>query len=233
MFWNNSIEQVTYPSNSDILFKATHNGRHCLYYDPAVDLQLIYTNQTLSALCDLANSKIKQGLDSCFNDPGNTNWLANIVKINLWVHDLPISGNAKPMLLVYSGHKLYNFKSISGTGSSRLKALERVPGITHVQGFITTSREYQHKFQHLELITNFNRFAELCQAQDQQNFWFRLTDDQADYGVDWYEFDHAKTAVVTPSESACLCALKNYLQQTPTTFTPKWFDQKISWNLTL
>lgn len=233
MFWNNSIEQVTYPSNNNILFKAAHNGRHCLYYDPHVDIKSIHTNQTLSALCNLANTTIKQGLDQCFDNPINTDWLANIVKINLWIHDLPISGNIKPMLLVYSGHKLYNFNSVSGTGSSRLKALERVPNITHVQGFITTKQEYHYRFQHLELITDFNRFAELCRAQQQQNFWFRLTDNQADYGVDWYEFDHIGTSTVTPSDPICLSALKHYLQQTPTTFTPEWFDQKISWNLLL
>lgn len=230
MFWNNPIEKVIYPSNSDILFKATHAGRHCLYYDPAVDIKLIHTNQSLSALCNLANRKICQDIDQCFADPTNTDWLANIVKINLWVHDLPISGSVKPMLLVYSGHPLYNFNSISGTGSSRLKALERVPSITHVHGFITTGQEYKHKFQQLELITNFDRFAEICQAQEGQQFLFRLTNEQAGYGIDWYEFNHNKTANVTPPESACITALKNYLTRCPTTFTPEWFDQQISWD---
>lgn len=230
MFWNNPIERVIYPSKSDILFKATHNGRHCLYYDPAVDIKLIHTNQTLSALCDLANRRISTDINQCFTDPNNIDWLANIVKINLWVHDLPTSGSVKPMLLVYSGHPLYNFNSISGTGSSRLKALERVPSITHVRGFITTEKKHEHKFQHLELITNFDRFAEICQAQDNQQFLFRLTNEQASYGIDWYEFNHTGTAKVTPSEVVCLSALRNYLEQTPTTFTPEWFDQQISWN---
>lgn len=230
MFWNNSIEHVIYPNDSDILFKATHNGRHCLYYDSAVDIKSIHTNQTLSELCALANDKIKQNIDQCFKDSNNTDWLANIVKINLWVHDLPITGNIKPMLLVYSGHPLYNFNAVSGTGSSRLKAIERIPSITHIQGFITTSQEHQDKFRHLELVTDFNRFAELCQAQNKQNFWFRLTNDRASYGIDWYEFDNNTTATKTPQDTVCLTALRKYLDQGPVTFTPEWFDQQIQWD---
>jgi len=187
MYWNNPIEHIVYPSDSDILFKATHHGQHCLYYDPAVDTKLIHNNQTLNDLCDLINQLLqKQDIDHWLSNPGVANRLANIVKLNIWINDLSTRGIIKPMLLVYDGSPLYNFNGISGTGSSRLKVLERVPTITHVAGFITTNITYQSKFEKLELITTFDRFAELCQAVPGQKFLFRLTDDQADYGVDWY-----------------------------------------------
>ena len=232
MYWNNPVERIVYPSNNDILFKATHNGQHCLYYDPAVDIKLIHTNQTLEDLCALTNQTLKiQGIKQCLSDPANLDWLANIVKINLWINDLPNTGSIKPMLLVYDGQPLYNFNAISGTGSSRLKAIERVPSITHVTGFVTTNINYQEKFQHLEMITSFNRFAELCGAEENQQFWLRLTDNQALYGIDWYEYDNNQTAQVTPTELNCINALGNYLTQYPdTVFVPSWFDQLKQWN---
>lgn len=232
MYWNNPIEHIVYPSDSDILFKATHQGRHCLYYDPAVDIKLIHTNQTLADLCLLANQTLRaQGINQCLSNPANLDWLANIVKINLWVNDLPRTGSIKPMLLVYDGSPLYNFNALSGTGSSRLKAIERVSTITQVSGFITTNRDQQEKFQHLELITSFNRFAELCGAEENQQFWIRLTDNHALYGIDWYEYDNNRTARVTPTESDCIRALENYLIQYPdTVFVPEWFDQLKLWN---
>lgn len=232
MYWNNPIEHIVYPSDSDILFKATHHGQHCLYYDPTVDTKLIHNNQTLNDLCLLVNQTLQtQGIKQCLSDPVNLDWLANIVKINLWVSDLPKTGSIKPMLLVYDGSPLYNFNGISGTGSSRLKALERISTITHVPGFITTNILQQEKFQHLELITSFNRFAELCGAYEHQRFWIRLTDNQALYGVDWYEYDHPQTAQVTPSEADCINALGKYLSRYPDTiFTPEWFDQLRVWD---
>lgn len=232
MYWNNPVEHVVYPSNNDILFKATHNGQHCLYYDPAVDIKLIHTNQTLSDLCEWANQRLQtQGIKQCLSDPANLDCLANIVKINLWVNDLPKTGSVKPMLLVYDGHELYNHNGVSGTGSSRLKAIERIPAITHVSGFITTNVDQQEKFQHLELVTDFNRFAQLCGAHEYQRFWIRLTDDRAAYGIDWYEYDHPQTATVTPNESDCINALGNYLMCYPDiVFVPEWFDQLKQWN---
>jgi hypothetical protein len=232
MYWNNPVEHLVYPSDSNILFKATHHGQHCLYYDPAVDIKLIHTNQKLLDLCLSANQKIQtQGMKQCLSDPANVDWLANIVKINLWVNDLPKRGSIKPMLLVYNGHALYNFNAVSGTGSSRLKAIERVSSITHVSGFITTNIKYQEKFQHLESITDFNRFAEICGAHKNQQFWLRLTNDQAEYGIDWYEYDSHQTTQITPSKTDCINALGNYLTSRPDTlFVPSWFDQLKLWN---
>ena len=72
MYWNNPIETVRYPSDSNIIFKSQHNDRHCLFYDPEVDKHNIANNQTLQDLCDWANTLIKNhGVTQFLNDKNN------------------------------------------------------------------------------------------------------------------------------------------------------------------
>ena len=230
MYWNNPIINLTYPSDQDPIKDSLHGGNHCIFYNPAVNKQDIYNLQSLQDLCDWVNTGIvDHGWSDFLADPKNHYDLANLVKLNLWVHDLPINGSVKPMLLTYTGGK-YNSDFNSGTGASRLRAMERIPAMQTVSAFITTGSKFRSTFAHLEEITTFNRFAELCQAIPEQNFLFRLADSSAPFGLDWYEYDSQLTRSITPGEDDCLTALINYMQKYPTTsFTPEWFESTINW----
>jgi len=234
MYWNNPIYTIIYPSDSDIIFESLHNGAHCLFYNPSVDKTDIYYQQTLQDLCAWTNTRVaKHGWKDFLNDSSNFYEIANLVKLNLWVHDLPRRGSIKPMLLTYTGGK-YNSDFIrngSGTGSSRLRAMERIPSMQTVSAFITTNTQLATDFAGLESVTTFARFAELCGATPGQTFLFRLTDELAPFGLDWYEYDNQKTTEVTPSEEWCVQAVKKYIACNPdTVFTPEWFDREIDWN---
>ena len=227
MYWNNPITKYRWPSDQDPIADSLHHGQHCIFYDPAVDKNQIRVNQSLNDLCNWANRNIdKHGVDQFLSNPHNHDQIANLVKLNIWVEDLPRRGNVKPLLLHYIGHSMYE----SGTGESRLKVLERIDSITTVNAFICTHHQDRDRFNHLESITNLDRFAELCEAITGQTFLFRLTDNQALYGLDWYEYDSQLTSTITPAEAHCINAMTKYLQQNPgTIFTPDWFDYLINW----
>ena len=162
MYWNNPIINLTYPSDQDPIAGSFHNGAHCLFYNPVVNKHDIYNSQSLQDLCDWANTGIgKRGWSDFLADPKNHYDLANLVKLNLWVRDLPVKGSVKPMLLTYTGSK-YNSDFGGGTGASRLRAMERIPAMQTVSAFITTGSKFRSTFAHLEEITTFKRFAELC-----------------------------------------------------------------------
>jgi hypothetical protein len=228
MYWNNPTINLTYPSTQDPIVESFHSGCHCLFYNPAQDKNTIRTNQRLQDLCDWANIHIaSQGIDGFVEDPANHYDIANLVKLNIWVDDLPKQGSIKPMLLQYVGRPLLE----SGTGESRLRALERVKSINTVSAFISTHVQYQDQFAHLESITTFDQFAKLCSAEPGQQFLFRLTDAQAPYGIDWYEYNSLLTSAITPGEDYCVAVMSCYLQQHPgTTFTPVWFDTLVNWD---
>jgi hypothetical protein len=228
MYWNNPIKEYHWPSDQDPINDSLHNGQHCIFYDPAVDKHQIRVNQPLQDLCNWANQCINNnGVNYFLADPRNSNQIARIVKLNIWVDDLPRRGSVKPMLLQYIGRSLFE----SGTGESRLKALERIDSISTIPAFICTHHQYYKQFDHLESVTNFNRFAELCGAAEGQSFLFRYTDNQALYGLDWYEYNSQQTVSITPNESYCVSVLTNYLKENPNTiFTPTWFDHTVDWN---
>ena len=228
MYWNNPTINLTYPSNQDPIADSFHNGAHCLFYNPIQDKNAIRTNQCLQDLCDWANTHItNQGVDGFIKDTANHYDIANLVKLNIWVDDLPRQGSIKPMLLQYVGRPLLE----SGTGESRLRALERISSITTVSAFISTHTQYRDQFNHLESITTFDHFAKRCLAEPGQQFIFRLTDDQAPYGLDWYEYNSSRTSTITPGEDYCVEVLSNYLQQQPgITFSPAWFDLLVNWD---
>jgi hypothetical protein len=228
MYWQNPIIEVNYPAAVDPIADSLHKGRHCIFYNPAQDKNQIRTNQRLSDLCAWANSRIQsQGLAGFVQDTGNHYEIANLVKLNMWVDNLPRQGSIKPMLLQYVGNPLLE----SGTGESRLRALERIDSIQHVAAFISTHVRYHNQFSHLESVTSFARFAELCNAVEGQQFLFRLTDEQAPYGLDWYEYNSQLTSQVTPGQDYCVSAITGYLTQHPDTlFTPEWFDTLVDWD---
>ena len=228
MYWNNPVIQVSYPSLQDPIRDSFHHGIHCLFYNPAQDKNQIRTNQSLQDLCNWANAHIaSQGTDGFVTDPGNYYDIANLVKLNIWVDDLQQQGSIKPMLLQYIGNPLLE----SGTGESRLRALERIDSITTVTAFISTHIQHQAKFVHLEAVTTFEQFASLCAAESGQQFLIRLTDNQAMYGLDWYEYNSSRTASITPTEDYCVGVMTEYLKKYPNTvFTPEWFDYRIDWD---
>ena len=225
MYWNNPIQEYTWPNSADPVVESLHGDRHCLFYDPAFDKSLVEYRQKLSDLCLWANNGIAQGIDQFLQDPQNHYDIANLVKLNMWIDDIRQQGIVKPMLITYTG------KYKASNGESRLRTLERLPNIETVTAFINTSREYQYQFKHLEPVTTFDQFAKLCQAVDGQNFLFRLTDAEAPYGIDWYEYNSRQTSPVTPGQDYCVDVVTGYLDQHPTTvFAPEWFDRLVNWD---
>jgi hypothetical protein len=228
MYWNNPTINLTFPSDQDPIEKSLHNGAHCLFYHPAITKSCIHYSQSLQDLCDWANNNImSQGIDQFVNNSKNHYDIANLVKLNMWVSDIRYQGVVKPMNLYYDGSDRYGINN----GESRLRALERIDTISTVSGFIGCRAEYADNFSGLESVTTFERFAELCHAVPGQRFLFTLTDPDAPYGIFWYEYDSGRTVAVTPSESYCVSALQNYLNQQPhTVFDPHWFDSLIAWH---
>jgi hypothetical protein len=227
MYWNNPILEINWPSKLDPIADSLHSGQHCLFYNPAQDKNQIKVNRCLQDLCDWANTTINsQGIDRFLVEPKNHNYIANLVKVNIWVDDLARQGSVKPMLLHYTDHASLT----SATGESRLRAIERINSITTVSVFISTHAKYQDHFFNLEPVTTFDQFAKLCSAELGQKFLFRLTDFQAPYGLDWYEYNSSRTTSVTPGSDYCLAVMSSYLKQHPNIiFTPNWFDHLIDW----
>ena len=225
-YWNNPIKTynktvLPYGLDTDPIVESMHNKEHCLFYHSKFNHRLINYQQKLQDLCDWANIRTEDFL----LDSSNFYDIANLVKLNLWIADIKAQGIVKPMLIYYDG------EFTSGTGESRLRTLECIPEVAHVTAFITTHQQHAHKFSHLEPVTRFARFAEICKATLGQQFMFRFTDANAPWGLDWYEYDSAQTRAVTPRQDYCVEVFGKYLQQHPdTVFSPEWFSQLVDWN---
>ena len=227
MYWNNPTIEVRYPGDRDPIQESFHSGNHCLFYNPFILKEQIEGGQTLQQLCDWANNLIKtQGIDGFITDSRNHYDIANLVKLNMWVNDIQEQGVVKPMMLYVRDDGRYGINN----GESRLRAMERISGMNSIFGFISMRTEQSERFNHLEPITTFEQFAKKCRAEPGQQFLFTLTDPSAPYGIYWYEYNSKQTAPVTPSESYCVNALKNYLIQHPDiVFEPAWFDMLKDW----
>lgn len=227
MYWNNPIIEYRWPSDLDPIVQSLHNGRHCLFFDPAFDHRQIQYQQQLTDLGNWANHVItQQGIEEFLHNFANHYDIANLVKLNLWINDIRQQGIIKPMLIHYD-HNVYT----AATGESRLRALECVPSVSSVTAFINTRIENQAQFNHLESVTTFEQFARLCRADAGQKFLFRFTDALAAYGIDWYEYDSKKTVLVTPGNDQCVAIMQEYLQQWPDTrFDTQWFSTLVDWN---
>lgn len=227
MYWNNPLIELQWPSDRDPIAESLHNGTHCLFWNPTAKLDNVATQQRLADLCRWAMEWLEtDGIDGFVADPRNHYDIANLVKLNMWIHDIQQQGIVKPWLLLDDGTGTF----IPGTGDSRLRCLERIPTITAVPAFVSTTADRRHLYTELEEVTTFDRFAELCDATPGQLFLFRLTDDQAPYGLYWYEYNSSATRSVTPSESEAVQMFVNYYRQHPgTAITPEWFDQRIDW----
>jgi hypothetical protein len=225
---DNPIQTFRWPNEQDPIAQSLHSGKHCLFYDGVFDHSKITYEQKLQDLCNWANFGIKEyGVSGFLKEKNHHYDIANLVKLNIWIHHIRDSGIVKPMLIWYLGNEKY----IATNGESRLRVLECIPQITTVTGFISTTAEHKEKFKHLKPVTTFDLYADLCGACKGQEFYFRIANDDAPYGIDWYEFNSEKTRVVTPSEDYCVAAVAEYLKKHPDTeFTPEWFSILVGWN---
>jgi hypothetical protein len=227
VYWNNPTIQIAWPADRDPIAESSHGGRHCLFFDPAVPIVHVQPQQTLTQLCEQANLRLAQsGRSSFVADQSAHDWMANLVKINMMVANLQEKGCVKPMLLAYHGALPF----VPGTGDSRLKAMTRISGMTRVPAFISTSSAYRQEFSHLVCVDSLEKFAEICGARPGTGFWFRLTDDKASYGLDWYEYSNELISL--PSTDWCVTVLQRYidLQSNDFAFDPAWFDQAQDWS---
>ena len=226
-YWNNPIKTynktvLPYGLDTDPIVKSMHNKEHCLFYHSKFNHQLVNYQHRFKDLCDWSNNRDK----NFFTNKNNHNQIARIVKLNMWVTDIKTQGIIKPMLIYYDG------EFTCGTGESRLRTLECIPEVSHVTAFITTHQQHAHKFSHLEPVTTFARFAEICKSTLGQQFMFRFTDKLAPYGIEWFDYTDNRTGKVMPSEELCVQAIKNYLKAHPSTvFSPDWFSIPVDWNL--
>ena len=177
MYWNNPLIEVTWPSDADPIVKLSNGGIHLLYYDPVCHIAGIQCTRSIEDLCQWVNCEIRHnGVSGFLEDQRNCYDIANLVKINIWVDDIRQRGIIKPFLLLDRGHERYE----AGTGDTRLLVLQCLPEITTVRAFISTHQRNHHKYRNLELVDNFDRFAEICEAEPGQQFLLRPTDPQAD-----------------------------------------------------
>ena len=226
MYWNNPLEQYVWPCDTDPVQRASHHSQHCLFWNPARSVADISTNQTLQDLCDWAMQWLTQdGLSAFVADRRNHYDIANLVKLNMWIHDIRQQGIVKPWLILDAGDGSY----WAGTGDSRLRCLEVLPEIQTVPALISTHRDRAWLYQDLEPVRDFAALARHCRAQLGQLFLFRFTDLQAPYGLYWYEYNSELTRRVTPSESWCVTAFQNYWQHQAEPITKQWFATPRDW----
>lgn len=227
MYWNNPLIELQWPSTQDPIVQSQHNGTHCIFWNPVAKFDNVVTQQHLGDLCKWANNWIQtDGVLGFVADPRNHYDIANLVKLNMWIKSIRTHGIVKPWLLQDQGNGTF----LAGTGDSRLRCLERMPEITTVPAFISTMSNRKHLYTGLEEVTTFDRFAELCGAVNGQQFLFRLTDNEAPYGLYWYEYNSERTRSVTPGEANAVDMFTNYMQANPNIkITPEWFDSQITW----
>lgn len=228
MYWNNPLISVRVDNyNIDPIVESFHNGQHCLFWNPKSEFKHIHTNQRLDDLITWANRwLVSDSIDAFVADPKNHYDIANLVKLNMWSRDIRTQGIVKPWMILDQGDGTY----LAGTGDSRLRCLEVLPEITHVPAFISTNVSRAHLYSDLTPVTDFMQFTQLCGAEQNNEFLFRLTDSLAPYGIYWYEYNSSKTRAVTPSEPVAVAMFKNYVKQNPTvTINHEHFVMPIMW----
>lgn len=228
MYWNNPLKEYNWPSDQDPIVESFHNGAHCLFYNPATKFDNVFTNQRLSDLAIWADRWLTtDGIDKFVSDQRNHYDAANLVKLNMWIHDIRAQGIVKPWMMLDQGDGTF----LAGTGDSRLRCLERIPEITTVPAFISTRTERAGLYQGLLPVTDFDQFADICKVAKNQQFLFRFTDADAPYGIYWYEYNSDLTRKVTPSQQQAVDMFKNYFKANANIkITPEWFDSIVDWN---
>ena len=228
-YWNNPLITVKLDTDRDPVVESFHSGQHCLFWNPASRFDNITTNQRLDDLIRWANEWLEHdGIDAFAQDLRNRYDIANLTKLNMWIADIRQQGIVKPWLIQDQGDGTF----VAGTGDSRLRCLEVMPEITSVPAFISTSTERAHLYQDLEPVTSFAQFAQLCAAEPEVEFIFRLTDATAPYGLYWYEYNTNRTRAVTPGEDQAVSMFVNYVRSNPGFRVSRtWFATAVPWNL--
>jgi hypothetical protein len=232
MYWNNPIIEYcwTWPDQTDPIQESLQNGSHVLFFNPAVPVKQITNQQTLNDLLDFVNNTLDQYQDDTFNAiKTNQDTFVNLVKIHKMLPSLQMHGCLKPFLLHYTE----TLPFLTGTGDSRLKAFACLDGFNHVPAFISTREKHVNNFKHLQQIHNIEQFVSCCNVHTKTWFWFRFTDANAPYGLDWYEFAHPETRSFTvPDRDWCSRSFKNYILSRPKDFllTTQWFNEEIDWD---
>lgn len=227
MYWNNPLIELQWPSAQDPIRDSLHGGKHCLFYNPAFPLDILGSNRPLEELCRWGNEwMFYDGIERFAEFTDNHFDMANFVKINILLHDMKRQGIVKPCLILDEGNGSY----ITGNGETRLRALERMPEITAIPAFISTTSDRKHLYADLQEIETFDQLAKICKSVPEQKFIFRLTDPDAPYGLYWYEYDSPLTKTVTLDTERCVTQFINYVKQhSDIVFSPEWFDQHIDW----
>lgn len=231
MYWNNPIIEYcwTKPDQADPIKESSKNRHHVLFYNPAVPLLQIRKQQTLNDLLNFTNTLLDQSnVDLIKTLHQNQDVFIHLVKIHKMLPSLKTHGCLKPFLLHYTGNMPFQ----TGTGDSRLLAFDCINGFDHVPAFISTIKKYAKHFEHLPQIHNVQQFVSCCNVNTKMDFWFRFTDANAPYGLDWYEFAHPDTRSCTvPNRDWCLQSFKNYILSRPKMFllTQQWFTENIDW----
>jgi hypothetical protein len=89
MYWNNPLIEAQWPGDRDPVQDSLHNGTHCLFWNPHAEFQNLPTNQRLGDLCRWAMEWLTHdGIDDFAADTRNHYDIANLVKLNLWIHDI-------------------------------------------------------------------------------------------------------------------------------------------------
>ena len=228
MYYNNPIVEIRHTADPDPIVQAQHQGQHVLFYNPAQPVNDIVRIDLLQEWCDMANTRRQEDGAAFAQEPRNAYLAANLVRINLYVDSLRKHGSVKPMLLYYSGRLPFE----AATGGTRLMASELLPNFTHVTAFIATHQDHAHQFSHLQRIDTFEDFRQCCGVELGTQFWFRLTDAQAPWGLDWYEVAVQVPGISVPSDEFCLAAIGTYLKQQPDSFEfdCEWFGVTRDWS---
>lgn len=227
MYWNKPLITAKLNCDVDPIVSSFHGGTHRLFWNPAAKFNNITTNQRLDDLINWANNWLEtDGIDGFVADHRNHYDIANLVKLNMWIEDIRKQGIVKPWLILDQGDGTL----LAGTGDSRLRCLEVMPEITSVPAFISTSTVRAHLYTDLTPVTSFAQFAELCNAEPEVEFIFRLTEPAAPYGMYWYEYNTNRTRAVTPGESDAINMFVRYVKRHPKfKVTREWFTQPCNW----
>lgn len=216
--------------DTDPLAQHLDQGQHALFYDPCVPLENILKLDTLDELINIANERLDYygpgmftNFDQC-NEISNQDQIANIVRVNLFVHSLKAQGNVKPCILHYNGTLPYG----AGNGGSRLMALECVSNISTISAFISMPIELAQNFAHLRQIHSVNDMLDIFNSPERTKFYFKFTYDANAHGLEWYEVDLATVRV--PNNQQCLDLLQEYVDSRPGfKFTKLWFEENHHW----
>ena len=228
-YFSNPIHTVTMSAEFDPVAQSRHNGKHVLFYCPSVPITDIKNPTPLSEFTAMVNRGLDRLGVNTLHHNDTKYFAANMVRINMYYHSLLNQGSVKPMLLHWTGGDFFG----GGTGGTRLMAAELIPHMTTVAAFIDTTTDFADKFKHCTQITSFREFATYFAAQPHTQFYFRITDPNAGYGLDWYEVALEDAATTVADENWCVQVLENYLKQQPDNFRfePSWFCRCIDWSV--